>query len=69
MVGSIVLSKPFRLTDFSTSAWRVDFNLALSSFEPLIRGVRSLVDLALASPHPTPARIVFTSSVSVVASQ
>ncbi|KDQ07647.1 hypothetical protein BOTBODRAFT_180516 [Botryobasidium botryosum FD-172 SS1] len=48
------------------NAWRVDFALSLSSFEPLIKGTRNLVDLALMSPHPTPARVLFTSSVSVV---
>lgn len=47
------------------TAWRVDFNLSVASFEPLIQGVRGLVDLALASPLPTPPRLVFASSISV----
>ncbi|KAK7416594.1 hypothetical protein QQX98_005065 [Neonectria punicea] len=42
---------------------QVDFNLAVGSFEPHIRGVRNLVDFAAeASARP---RIFFTSSVSV----
>ncbi|KAG1750096.1 putative aminoadipate reductase [Suillus lakei] len=46
------------------NAWRLDFNLALSSFEPHVRGTRNLIDLALSSPrHPKP-RFMFTSSVS-----
>ncbi|KAG0703313.1 putative aminoadipate reductase [Suillus ampliporus] len=46
------------------NAWRLDFNLALSSFEPHVRGMRNLVDLALSSPrHPKP-RFMFTSSIS-----
>ncbi|KDQ13757.1 hypothetical protein BOTBODRAFT_188241 [Botryobasidium botryosum FD-172 SS1] len=48
------------------NAWRVDFNVMLPSFAPLIQGVRNLADLALASPHPNPPRLVFTSSISVV---
>ncbi|KDQ07667.1 hypothetical protein BOTBODRAFT_166803 [Botryobasidium botryosum FD-172 SS1] len=48
------------------NAWRLDFNLTLSSFEPLIHGVRNLADLALASPHPAPPRVLFESSVSVL---
>ncbi|GJJ12703.1 putative NRPS-like protein biosynthetic cluster [Clathrus columnatus] len=47
-------------------AWRVDFNISLISFEPAIRGVRHLIDLALASPHTTPPRLVFTSSIGIV---
>ncbi|EGO23306.1 putative non-ribosomal peptide synthetase [Serpula lacrymans var. lacrymans S7.9] len=45
------------------SAWRVDFNLPLSSFEPNVRGTFQLVDLALSSTlHSTP-RFLFISSV------
>lgn len=46
------------------NAWRVDFNLALSSFEPNIRGTRMLLDLALASPHAASLRFTFVSSVA-----
>ncbi|KIJ49855.1 hypothetical protein M422DRAFT_246221 [Sphaerobolus stellatus SS14] len=49
-------------------AWRVDFNLSLASFEPAIRGVRYMVDLALGSPLPTPPRVMFTSSIGNVKS-
>ncbi|KII84556.1 hypothetical protein PLICRDRAFT_117723 [Plicaturopsis crispa FD-325 SS-3] len=45
------------------NAWRLDFNLSLSSFEPNIRGTRNLIDFALASPHTSSIRFVFTSSV------
>ncbi|KAG0702280.1 putative aminoadipate reductase [Suillus ampliporus] len=46
------------------NAWQLDFNLALSSFEPHVRGTRNLIDLALSSPcYPKP-RFIFTSSVS-----
>lgn len=47
------------------AAWRVDFNLTLSSFEPLIAGLSHLIDLSLASPRPSPPPILFTSSISV----
>lgn len=49
-------------------AWRVDFNLALTSFESNIRGLRNLVNFALSSPLTEPARIVFTSSVGTLRS-
>ncbi|KAG2366971.1 acetyl-CoA synthetase-like protein [Suillus spraguei] len=46
------------------NAWRLDFNLALSSFDSYVRGMRNLIDLALSSPrHPKP-RFMFASSIS-----
>ncbi|KAG2050383.1 putative aminoadipate reductase [Suillus hirtellus] len=46
------------------NAWRLDFNLAPSSFDAHVRGMRNLIDLALSSPrHPKP-RFMFASSVS-----
>ncbi|KAB5587745.1 Acetyl-CoA synthetase [Ceratobasidium theobromae] len=48
------------------NAWQVNFNLSLQSFEPSIRGLRNLLDLALASTSRTSLpRFVFTSSISV----
>ncbi|KAF9451607.1 acetyl-CoA synthetase-like protein [Macrolepiota fuliginosa MF-IS2] len=47
-------------------AWRVDFNISISSTEPLIAGVRALIELCLSSPHKEPPRLVFASSISVV---
>ncbi|KAG6900035.1 putative secondary metabolism biosynthetic enzyme, partial [Termitomyces sp. T159_Od127] len=46
------------------SAWRLDFNLSIVSFETNIRGIRRLVDLARSVPHPELIRFVFTSSVA-----
>ena len=47
------------------NAWRLDFNLALSSFEPHVRGTRHLVDLARASNKAAvKPRFLFTSSIS-----
>ncbi|KAG5729986.1 Linear gramicidin synthase subunit D [Termitomyces sp. T112] len=48
------------------NAWRVDFNVAISSMEPLIAGTRRLIDLALSSPRSKPPRFLFTSSIGVV---
>ncbi|GLB41023.1 putative acetyl-CoA synthetase-like protein [Lyophyllum shimeji] len=48
------------------NAWRVDFNVAVSSMEPLIAGTRHLINLALSSHRPTPPRFLFTSSIGVV---
>jgi thioester reductase-like protein len=54
------------VTHILHNAWALNFNLALQSFQPLLQGVRHLVDLALGSPQPTPARLLFVSSVGVV---
>ncbi|SJL11225.1 uncharacterized protein ARMOST_14628 [Armillaria ostoyae] len=53
------------VTHIIHNAWRVDFNLGLSSFEANIRGLRNLVDLALTSR----ARLVFISSIAVFQSK
>lgn len=46
------------------NAWKLDFNLSLSSFEPHIRSTRNLVDLALRSPQPAQVRFLFMSSIA-----
>ncbi|KNZ79425.1 L-aminoadipate-semialdehyde dehydrogenase large subunit [Termitomyces sp. J132] len=46
------------------TAWRLDFNLSLSSFEPNVRGTRKLIDFAHSGPHPESIRFLFTSSVA-----
>ncbi|KAF8154567.1 hypothetical protein B0H34DRAFT_661311 [Crassisporium funariophilum] len=46
------------------NAWRLDFNLSLSSFEPNIRGTRNLIDLARSSSHASSLKFLFTSSVA-----
>ncbi|KIJ59318.1 hypothetical protein HYDPIDRAFT_118655 [Hydnomerulius pinastri MD-312] len=50
------------------NAWRLDFNLSLSSFESSIRATRNLVDLGLASPRSPKVRFLFTSSVGSASS-
>ena len=45
------------------NAWRLDFNLTISSFEDSIRASRNLVDLGLASSHSQNLRFLFTSSI------
>ena len=51
-----------------STGWRVDFNVALSSFETLIAGSRKLLDLALNSSLPGGPRVLFVSSISSVRS-
>ncbi|KAG2093538.1 putative aminoadipate reductase [Suillus discolor] len=46
------------------NAWRLDFNLALSSFDSHVRGMRNLIDLALSSPRRPKPRFMFASSIS-----
>ncbi|KAI0758786.1 acetyl-CoA synthetase-like protein [Fomes fomentarius] len=54
------------VTQIIHNAWRVDFNVALPSFEPLIAGARNLIDLALNSSVPGGPRAVFVSSISTM---
>ncbi|KAI0343217.1 acetyl-CoA synthetase-like protein [Trametopsis cervina] len=54
------------VTHIIHNAWPVNFNMALPSFEPNVGSTRRLIDLALASPHQTPARFLFVSSVGVL---
>lgn len=46
------------------NAWRLDFNLGLSSFEPNIRGTRNLIDLGRSTQKASSLRFLFTSSVA-----
>ncbi|KAL7278804.1 hypothetical protein ACG7TL_007815 [Trametes sanguinea] len=46
------------------NAWRVDFNVMLPSYEPLIAGARNLIDFALGSPLPGGPSLLFVSSVA-----
>ncbi|KAJ7153432.1 acetyl-CoA synthetase-like protein [Mycena crocata] len=55
------------VTHIVHTAWKVDFNLSFPSFKTHIQGVRTLLDLALSSMLPTPAQLIFLSSVAVVA--
>ena len=52
------------MTTVIHSAWRVDFNLALASFEGNIRGTRNLIDLARGARHAHALRFLFASSIS-----
>ncbi|KAF8121589.1 acetyl-CoA synthetase-like protein [Boletus edulis] len=45
------------------NAWRLDFNMAISSFDDSIRASRNLVDLCLDSPQRQNVRFLFASSV------
>ncbi|KAI1276494.1 putative NRPS-like enzyme [Xylaria sp. FL0933] len=44
------------------AAWPVNFNISLESFKPQLAGLRNFLDLA--SQTPSPARVVFISSIS-----
>ncbi|KAJ7236051.1 acetyl-CoA synthetase-like protein [Mycena haematopus] len=46
------------------NAWTLDFNKALSSFEPHVKGTRNLIDLARQSPNASGVRFLFTSSIA-----
>lgn len=55
------------LTHIIHSAWAVNFNHPLHSFEPHIRGVYNLLEnLALRTTHSAPAKFFFCSSVAAV---
>ncbi|KAF2481573.1 hypothetical protein BDY17DRAFT_326254 [Neohortaea acidophila] len=48
------------------NAWPVNFNLSLQSFSPHLSGVRALVEFS--ASLPSPAKIIFVSSLSSVTS-
>ncbi|CAO1622087.1 unnamed protein product [Parajaminaea phylloscopi] len=48
------------------NSWTLNFNLALRSFEPHVKGTRSLIDLALASPRDRPPALLFCSSIGAL---
>ncbi|EPQ57812.1 acetyl-CoA synthetase-like protein [Gloeophyllum trabeum ATCC 11539] len=50
------------------NAWRLDFNLSLSSFEPNIRATRNLIDFALTAKSGALVKFLFTSSIAVAQS-
>ncbi|KAK0189809.1 putative aminoadipate reductase [Armillaria mellea] len=50
------------------AAWRVDFNLTLSSFEPNIEATQNLINFALDSKNSRATRFVFVSSITSVQS-
>ncbi|EJD42005.1 acetyl-CoA synthetase-like protein [Auricularia subglabra TFB-10046 SS5] len=53
------------VTHIIHNAWPVNFNYALATFEPAVKGARNLIDLALKSARPSPPKFQFISSVSV----
>jgi len=57
-----------RVTHIVHAGWLVNWSFDLSRFEPLVKGTRNLIDLALSSPLPTPPRIIFVSSAGVLRS-
>lgn len=52
------------MTHVLHNAWRVDFNLFLSSFETHVAGTRGLIDFCCSLSHPV--KLIFTSSISAV---
>lgn len=52
------------ITHIIHAAWPVNFQLPLASFEPHIQGLHNLLQLSLASPYTSPAKLLFCSSVS-----
>ncbi|THH03024.1 hypothetical protein EW145_g6597 [Phellinidium pouzarii] len=53
------------VTHIIHNAWRVNFNVAVTSFESNIRSVRNFVDFSLGGHSTKPARIIFISSMGV----
>ena len=55
------------MTHIIHTAWDLNFNLILESYERVhVAGVRHLIDLALSSPQAQTPRIIFLSSVAAV---
>lgn len=54
------------VTGIIVNGWRVEFSSPLSVFEPLIAGVRNLLDLSLRSRRCRPPRLLFCSSLGLL---
>ncbi|THH29838.1 hypothetical protein EUX98_g4346 [Antrodiella citrinella] len=54
------------ITHIIQNGYTVNFNIALSTFEPNIKTTRNMIDLALSSPFATPPRLEFVSSIGVL---
>ncbi|KAH9834865.1 uncharacterized protein C8Q71DRAFT_797672 [Rhodofomes roseus] len=54
------------VTHIIHNAWRVDFVINLTSFEPQVQGVRALIEFALSSPLPEPPKFLFESSIGTL---
>ena len=58
----------YSLRSIIHSAWNVNFNMALESFEhDCIKGLKNLIDLCLRSQTAKPAEFIFCSSISAAA--
>jgi nucleoside-diphosphate-sugar epimerase/acyl carrier protein len=65
---SVTANLKASLTTVIHSAWAVNFNLGVSTFEKQhIAGVSNLINLCLAVNQPQPARFFFCSSISAAA--
>lgn len=53
------------LTSIIINGWRVEFVPPLYVFEPLVAGVRNLIDICLRSPHQRVPHLLFCSSLAV----
>ncbi|KAK7050236.1 acetyl-CoA synthetase-like protein [Favolaschia claudopus] len=53
------------VTTIIHNGWQVNFNISLSSMEPLVAGTRNLVDFALSCTHTVPPRFVFVSTAGI----
>ena len=49
-------------------AWRLSFNLSLSSFDGSVRGVRNLINFAHGCVNVSKLKFIFTSSISSASS-
>ncbi|KAF8900635.1 hypothetical protein CPB85DRAFT_154517 [Mucidula mucida] len=52
------------ITHIIHNAWRVHFNLPLSTFKPILQGMRVLIDFAMDAPNMQ--RFVFISSAPII---
>jgi nucleoside-diphosphate-sugar epimerase len=50
------------------NAWRLDFNLALASFESHVRGMRNLIDFGREGKYGANLRFIFTCSIGIAQS-
>ncbi|KAI0033029.1 acetyl-CoA synthetase-like protein [Vararia minispora EC-137] len=54
------------VTHIIHNAWRINMNLPLASFEPLVRGTQNLAAFVLSSPRASAPHTLFISSIGVL---
>ncbi|KAH9939775.1 acetyl-CoA synthetase-like protein [Epithele typhae] len=66
-VGEVTLSEILEsVTHIMHNAWKVDWALTLQSFDPELKAVRNLLELAARSPYVKAPKVIIVSSIGIL---